>query len=531
MTPNRRRMPRRLKLSGSPAERTAAFVEMARRSQRLGSGLAFDARQWDVTDYARQKPGVPARSGRLMVTFEASGAHPEPALPGGGWRQGGGGNPFGAVARSIVRMMNAPGHHQMVMVALSCRLVLRAMINLGVAETLLLTPAVFEEAWKLAKLGHRTSYADKLGIWLEVISGFLDDNLMTLHALGGWRRLKAYAGDQDNDAKNTTSPSTYGLPSAETLAFVQQAYCLATYSADIVVTRVAALLFAAPERFCEVRAIGADPEVALRSETGEDALTLRWPGRKQQPDGLKIIPASIASQVRESLEDLRHETAEARRMKSHYDLRPGDIYLRPDLERLRRSERLSPADLGVLLGIGDRRLSAYLREIGMPLLPRRHAAEAASARVSFAALEKHILKVLPGRMRDAGGPKTELLLIVPDGTFRRRAGKPSACMFEVVTYSRVRQMLMPRRDHKTVFQHLGMDPEGRIGIRLHDPRRYVSTLAKRGGVGDADLAMWSGRADTRSNYKYDLRSPSERSDAARQRAPKSRRSTGPLARD
>ena len=525
MTHDVRRMPRRLGLAGSPAERVAAFVQKARLSARFGFDLAFDDRQWDVSAYARQKSGVPTRTGRLMITFEATGAAEESEAPDEGSQRNCGGTPLSEVIRAIVRLMRNPGHHQMIMVALSGRLVSQAMANFGITATSLLTPIAFEQAWRLAKLGHKASYAAKLGSSLEALSRFLDDNLMTNQPLGDWHR-----GNEDDSDEGDQDSSGDGLPSAETLDMLQKAHRLATYSADVVVTRITLLLLAAPERFCELRAVGAQPEVALRSGTGRDALALRWPGCKLHPDGLKIIPGSIESQVREALEDLRRETNEGRRMKAHYDLRPTDLYLRPDLERVRGSDRLSPADLGALLGIDDRRLGAYVRDVGIPLLPRRHPTEGASNRVSFAALERHVLAVLPARMRDAGGRGTDILLIVPDGTFRRRTGKPSSCMFEVVTHSRVRAMLTPRPEHKTVFQHLGLDPEGRIGIRTHDFRRYISTLAKRGGVNDTDLAMWSGRVNTGSNRRYDLRSPSERSDAARRRAPKSRRETGPLAR-
>jgi hypothetical protein len=64
---------------------------------------------------------------------------------------------------------------------------------------------------------------------------------------------------------------------------------------------------------------------------------------------------------------------------------------------------------------------------------------------------------------------------------------------------------------RSVFERYGYrDADGKpMRIRTHDFRRIVDTMAERGGLSEAEIALWLGRRTTRDNRAYDYRSAGE----------------------
>lgn len=50
----------------------------------------------------------------------------------------------------------------------------------------------------------------------------------------------------------------------------------------------------------------------------------------------------------------------------------------------------------------------------------------------------------------------------------------------------------------------------------HKFRRWLGTMARRGGLPHLDLSIWLGHAEVQSTYAYDLRPPSEKAENLRQ---------------
>ena len=64
----------------------------------------------------------------------------------------------------------------------------------------------------------------------------------------------------------------------------------------------------------------------------------------------------------------------------------------------------------------------------------------------------------------------------------------------------------------TMFQRLGLKDEdgSEIEMTTHMPRRWLSTIAERGGMDQWQLAQWAGRRRMRDNKSYDGRTKDEK---------------------
>ena len=76
-------------------------------------------------------------------------------------------------------------------------------------------------------------------------------------------------------------------------------------------------------------------------------------------------------------------------------------------------------------------------------------------------------------------------------------------MFQMVGYQHVWKGLKPRRGASSVFQRLGLDPDGTISLLHHQLRHWLNTLCQEGEMSQLDIALWSGRGKVGHNSAYD----------------------------
>ena len=78
-------------------------------------------------------------------------------------------------------------------------------------------------------------------------------------------------------------------------------------------------------------------------------------------------------------------------------------------------------------------------------------------------------------------------------------------MFDAVAYYNIMDQF---HTADGIFARLGLsDPDDPITLKTHQLRHYLNTLAQRGGLSEAEIAAWSGRADIRQSTVYDHRTP------------------------
>ena len=520
----RRGLPYCPRYGGTPEESLAAFISLARASGNFGKALDFDAPAWDVTSFVRCRKGVPPRSGLQKIYFNAvwnKGDRPAKPMPA----------VFGEFMRAFVRQLPTAGYCTLSNFVRGGAHIAAAMSRLGVPAVGGCNVAVLDEAMHLAKARYSPEVAWNIGNAVERIAVFLDLNGMVHAPIAGWQhpcRIKNTLPERFSSEFKERSARL--LPSVRFLDLLVQAYHLATEPADVIVSRVSVLLSAAPERINEVLALGEYPEVERAVGDGR-VLGLRWRGSKRYPDSVKLVPSAMAPVVRDALVALRQATEEGRKIKRWYDSNKDKVRLPEQLEHLRGKSRLSVFELGALLGLPvNEYLHYYVRECRIVQLPPVNGRFAAAHNVSFASFQAHILSRLMAHMRNAGGEATHPLLVVPWRTFGRLGRTPCPCMFEIVSYQHIAHGLKPRPNQKSMFQRLGLDPDGSMAVKTHSLRHWIDTQARRGGLSETDLAVWAGRADDRHNRSYDHRSAAEMRDLASRATTRSKRTTSPLAR-
>ena len=511
-----------LGLKGTPEQRVHAAIELGRMSEKFGNRLDFDACQWEVTEHVPRRAGVPARMGRLYINFEEPNHRGEPTDPP---------TETGLLTRAFLRLDPArAGFTALVHMTVAGRLVSAALLERGQKTIVACNIAILNRAVELAAGRGGRSYCFQLACCIECFARFLAANGMTRAGISGWRPSVSKSSLPDPGAPEAARRAARLMPSEEALELLPLAFDLASETADVIVTRLAILASFAPERFNEVLALSVDPEVE-RMLGNQACLGLRWVGSKGFNDGVKWIPSRASSLTRESFDDLRWCTENGRRIKAWYNMNPTTVFLPSHLEHLRGKERLSVEEVGALLGRKPGcGLHNYLRHKDLELLSPVGDLVAPGHNLSFTMVERLILGWLPDAMRDSGGPDSHPLLLVEAGTFHRGKATPCPCMFEPVRYRQVAAALSLVPGLRTVFQRLGLDPEGRVSLKLHQLRHWSHTTAKRGGLSDTAAATWAGRVDTRANRHYDHRTGEDMRRLAGRGNPRSARTTSPLAR-
>ena len=507
-------------LRGTPGERLAGFIALARACGRIVPSDAFDEPRWDVTDHVSRHVGVPSVPGRLHVNFTRGTRSTRIRSQDH--------DPFATVMRAYVTQLPKVGHGFLMLAVRAGLFIGEAMVRRGVTRVEAINEAVLQDAARAVAAHHHPTNVGNVVSQIRRIGAFLSKAGMLERPIagrkGGTRKAVASCLPA-RSSPEAESRRARLLPGEGCLEALMEAYLRAVTVEDVVVTRVAVLLASAPSRINEVLRLDEEPE-DWSSHMGAAQLWLRWPGSKGQADGMKVLAPGMMEATANALDSLRRATAEGRRIKRWYGAHPDRLYLPGHLEHLRSSPMLSMDELCSMLGIGKPGVRLWLARHGIERA-KVSGAYAQDRVASFAAAERAVLAELPQRMMDAGGPGTRPLLVVPDRTFDRRYLQ-SPCMFQIVTRSNVARKLSPGPG--SVFAVLGLDPEGKVGTMTKAFRHWLNTEALRGGLSWSDIAVWSGRADARHNASYDQRTAVEMRAAAAAVNPHSTRTSSPLAR-
>lgn len=350
--------------------------------------------------------------------------------------------------------------------------------------------------------------AYRIGSQLELIADFLDDKSLVRVPLG-WRNpirrpvCGMRVGKEFDDVRAKKLPSPNGL---EALAKV---FCLATETPDILVSSTAAIMCAAPERVNEVLRLPYLCEVKQHlPSSGGDAFGLRWLGSKGAPPAIKWVVPSMASVVQEAIRKIREKTEPARTVARWYEKFPTQIYLPDHLEHLRTCERLSVGDVSdILYAVPVSRNAAvqWCKANGVAI-----DVVAGESSVSFEDLQRAVVLQLPDKFpvadQEFGTSYAESMFLIRRNELHATRAA-FRCIIELFTQDDVYTRLGAGDKHGklSIFARAGYTEADGTPIRItsHMFRHYLNTLAQAGGLGQLDIAKWSGRVDVRQNDVYD----------------------------
>lgn len=496
------------KAKSDAEENLGTFIACARdKLTAFGIDLNFDADVWDVTRYYAAKGFRNAKQGSVTINFTQ--------------RLKDGCTPFspqlGGFARAYIRSELADRSSSSFTYAITAFRSLDDSIRFHELRSLVdCDSAVFNKAAEFLRAN--TVFGDNAspGYILGKIARFLDDKGCVSAPLHNWRYprfTKSIIGRIGPEFERRRQDK---MPSEAALEGIAQAFHIATEPRDILISSVAAIMCSAPERINEVMMLPVDCEVEQTGKDGRKYLGLRWAGSKGASDHIKWILPGMADVVREALSKIRSITEPARAMARWYEDNPGKLYLLPELEHLRAKEILTLEEVWELANlVPDKRLvRSWMKTGNVPYayIPLKHPirGDIQIQAARFADVERYIISLLPTGfpMYDEGrGVKySKTLLAIPEGMFGNRVSSAgSTCMFETVKYHHIGCALgqNKRSGSVTIFQRVGIDPEGKLAMRSHQFRHWLNTLAQGANLSQLDIAKWSGRANIYQNTAYD----------------------------
>lgn len=513
----------------SDAERNLAnFIQRAKQDLTMfGVDLDFDSDSWNVRDYYVKKGQLRSTHGAVSIFFcqrlREGAAEFCPQLK--------------EFAKAYVRTKITSQSPSAITHLIAAFRALDTAIQALHIETLSDCDAnVFNRAAEIIR-SRGTNQAN--GYPLAEIARTMDELGLVYAPLHNWKFMRSQkpSGRLGFEFERSRKEK---MPSPEALDGLAKAFHLASDPRDVLITAVAAIMCSAPERINEVMQLQVDCIVEEKSSDGRTYLGLRWVGSKGAPDHIKWVLPGMADVVREAITRIRQITEPARAMARWYEQNPSKLYLSSEHQHLRDKAILTLDEIGSIINLTpNRRCSrSWIKSHGVPtvLCPSTLTPLRMVQAVRFVDLERYVLSTLPDRFPicDPGrGLKySDSLLIFSAGLFGRRGNSGgSTCMFESIQYHHVGCALGQNRISGciSVFERVGIDPEGKLSIRSHQLRHWLNTLAQGANLSQIDIAKWSGRANVSQNTSYDHVTSEEILSKIRDAVGDSVKAIGPLA--
>lgn len=487
-----------------PRERLESFINFCRSKLEVFGAINWDDDSWDVSStitYSGRVCKVSIRFYSLSETENWTHAMPMTAL-------------IADFAKGFVRYRygQKPTRNIVGYAMFALRSLERAMHEEGCLALCALNASVFDTAVRIAKQ-HWPTTAYITGQWLEEIAVFLVERGLT-SAQFKWRNSIARSGNlHDRTGPEAERRRQQMMPDERALQALADAFCTSHDELDVLVTSTAALLLASPSRINEIVSISVGAERTRRSETGTD-YGLQWSGSKGAQPSIKWITPTMIDITRLAFVKIKELSEESRRIALWYELNPKQMYLPPDMEHLRGCQTIDLADVEDLLGSYAGGGTAILRSLGVSYAVGNktgRGVEPKKSTVRFQDLEEKVLQQLPRgfpiRDKRDGLRYSQSLFLVPFKFFRKT--RRSRVMFEPVTMDHILTQLgspkTKKAEFSSIFGRLGVwgDDGKLLQIRTHQFRHWLNTIARQGGLGEVEIARWSGRRDIRQNEAYD----------------------------
>ncbi|MBU0595046.1 MAG: integrase [Gammaproteobacteria bacterium] len=503
----------------------AGFVASCRNDLTVfGADLPFDENVWDVTDALDLKARGKKRERLIFSTHES--VNEKPPMPMA--------EPFLSFSKAYMRYMHGFRPTKAVGFRLTALRALEAALteNGEKPDPIRTDAGLLNRAAQLISDRYTAAVAYRIGGQLEMIASFLAENRLTVVPVR-WKSHIKRPGDTVRVGKEFDERRQLKMPSQAALDALPKVFRLATDPVDILVSSVAALLCASPDRISEVLLLPENCEV--RQKKGKDegeAYGLRWWPAKGANPMVKWVVPSMASVVQEAIGKIRVATEPARRVSKWYEDHPREIYLENHLEQLRSNEWLSMGEVAAIIGLTDKGSArAWCKANSVKEIGDRGTRE-----VRFSDVQNAVLAMLPEgfpvRDKETGLKYGDALLVVRVNELHLQRGT-YRCMIEPININQINSGLGGRVEHgfASIFTRFSFtEPDGGpIKVTTHQFRHYLNTLAQAGGMSQLDIAKWSGRKDVRQNAVYDHVTPDQMLQKIRDAVGDENQMFGPLA--
>lgn len=485
-------------------ENLSSFVSHCKnRLTAFGADLPFDAHTWEITRSV-DTPGKYHAVRLYFCTWEsarstpaASNAERQPMA-----------EPFASFAKAYLRYQQTfrPTSGQSERMA-ALRVLEQALLETGDASPVRISPEVLNRACQLLLDFNSPNTAYNDARQLQRLSAFVSEHRLVI-APTQWSnwvpnpRDNASRVGQEFDERRQDK-----LLSPAAFHALGQIFNLASESQDILVTSVCALLCAAPSRISEVMRLPVDCEVTQRDKTNNlDVLALRWWPVKGAPPMLKHVVPSMEDVVREALKKLREISESGRELARWYEKNPKRMFIPPELQHLRSKKLLSMRELDSLVFESERYYNGrpfdWCNDMNLNTTKIKH-----KLHVPFEDAQKAVLSLLPRNfpfIDVATGLKYSEALFTVKRQLLSITNVTYRCALQPVETGDISTRL-GRREELSIFKRFNFteDDGSPIWLNTHQFRHYLNTLAQAGGLGQLDVAKWSGRVNVSQNRAYD----------------------------
>jgi hypothetical protein len=480
-------------------ENLKQFIGLCRNElTAYGRDLDFDVDEWDISAHVQLK-GMGNKRTRLRFYTQPSLTLPTPEAMV---------EPFRSFAKAYIRYTYAlrPVKSQNFVLS-ALRMVHEALVESGKDSPVHLDATLLNRAAQMAGECFEGS-AFGTGNQIERIASFLERHRLIMIPSNNWQNPIKRQRDRGRVGKQFDEERAAKLPSEAALEALPKVFRLADETPYVLVSSIAAILCAAPDRINEVLLLPVDCEVRQKQSDGSEAYGLRWWPAKGADPMVKWIVPSMVDVVVDAIAKVRKRTDHARNVARWYEENPSRVYLSTEFEYLRGQEYLKNIEVGrVLFGKDVDRsiINLWYRNKNI------QTATIGGVRCyRFVDIERNVLSMLPLHApwlnKDLGLKYSDALFTVCRNDLAAdKATWPG--VVATVSINQVNNRLAPKTGshHETIFSRYGFtEPDGSpIKVTTHQFRHYLNTLAQAGGLSQLDVAKWSGRKDIRQNATYD----------------------------
>lgn len=384
----------------------------------------------------------------------------------------------------------------------------RALIlSFGRADISDLNIAILDSAASIAREQFSSGNAYHSGRELARLALFVSEK----HLITGcfdWRNPNCRPTDTVRTGEKARENREKKLPDEEALDALAEIFASKpTNPRDIFTSSVCAMLLCAPSRVDEVLSMPVDCEVWELKRDGRKAYGWRFqPGKGGLPF-IKWIPETMESLAQEAIRRITSLTDEARKIAKWHEENSTFFYRHEDCPDAPEEQPLSVMDASLAIGISivsDKYSRAQLRRFGL-------AAEDNGNTLTD--LHKWVTKQLPkgfpwyDKSRDLKYSNALFCLkakqLRPDMPASPvNVWKPTANTVndDLETFIEPDGYRRP-----SLFDRFNnnLGDEASYKVTSHQFRHFLNTKAQRGGLGQSEIARWSGRADMKQNRVYD----------------------------
>lgn len=477
-------------------ENLEAFIALCRQSNVLNAHLQFDMNTWAV---GKRK----GHNGMLRVifsTFEAASQDKQmPCMP----------QPFLDFAKAILVYLqdSRPVTSQSVRVS-ALRYLEASLREWGKGSRP--TAVNFEVLDTAVELAHKSvsaGVAYRVAGQLQLIASTLaSKGFITLresweHGLQKPRELGSRISKEALKARQEK------MPSAAALRALGGIFQDAIAPRDVLVSSSMALMTCAPERVNEVLRLTRNC-VEKGGGRFDGHIGLRWAGSKGAPDTMKWLPKVMTQVAEKAIENLLRVSQPAQKIAAWYAKNPKSLYLHENAAHLRGRDLLSVSDIALILW-GDEKAkdSANTWATTTQRLPK-YPLDARRIGFKYEDVQQAVVSMLPVTFPYVPGAPTllctdALSIVRLNEMHQTRA--TYLCMFTYADYSIISNALIRHDGQPSIFDRFGYteDDGSPISMNTHSLRHYLNMLAQMGGMSSAEIALFSGRKDTKQNRAYD----------------------------